>query len=381
MKLAIISGTTAPGGGPRHIYSLLENIDRNQWDVAVCTRKDGSYWDKFVALGITPYDLVLRRISISTFFQLLKILREEKPDLIHTHGKGPGLYGRLIGRLLGIPVIHTFHGFQYRFLPILNRIFYLFVENFLTLLTRHHIFVGHGEKGKAGALKFLNDSNSSVINNGIDLDSIENLAPATEAFAALGLRDSEEVKIFATLSRLSPEKGLMTLLEGFFEARKIVPAIRLILIGDCPDEHEKYIKTIEQFIEFNGLNEWVKILGPREDALELLKCVDFYISPSQSEGLPYNLLEALGIRKPLIATDIPGNNDIIRKSVEGILVPSNSAKSLAHGILNMLELGAAERQAMEQNGIARLRDQFSLERMTEKTFALYKKVLEESNAG
>ncbi|MZG53206.1 MAG: glycosyltransferase family 4 protein [Nitrospinae bacterium] len=381
MKLAIISGTTAPGGGPRHIYSLLENIDRNQWDVAVCTRKDGSYWDKFVALGITPYDLVLRRISISTFFQLLKILREEKPDLIHTHGKGPGLYGRLIGRLLGIPVIHTFHGFQYRFLPILNRIFYLFVENFLTLLTRHHIFVGHGEKGKAGALKFLNDSNSSVINNGIDLDSIENLAPATEAFAALGLRDSEEVKIFATLSRLSPEKGLMTLLEGFFEARKIVPAIRLILIGDCPDEHEKYIKTIEQFIEFNGLNEWVKILGPREDALELLKCVDFYISPSQSEGLPYNLLEALGVRKPVIATDIPGNNDIIRKSVEGILVPSNSAKSLAHGILNMLELGAAERQAMEQNGIARLRDQFSLERMTEKTFALYKKVLEESNAG
>ncbi|MZH03968.1 MAG: glycosyltransferase family 4 protein [Nitrospinae bacterium] len=381
MKLAIISGTTAPGGGPRHIYSLLENIDRNQWDVAVCTRKDGSYWDKFIALGITPYDLVLRRISISTFFQLLKILREEKPDLIHTHGKGPGLYGRLIGRLLGIPVIHTFHGFQYRFLPILNRIFYLFVENFLTLLTRHHIFVGHGEKGKAGALKFLNDSNSSVINNGIDLDSIENLAPATEAFAALGLRDSEEVKIFATLSRLSPEKGLMTLLEGFFEARKIVPAIRLILIGDCPDEHEKYIKTIEQFIEFNGLNEWVKILGPREDALELLKCVDFYISPSQSEGLPYNLLEALGVRKPVIATDIPGNNDIIRKSVEGILVPSNSAKSLAHGILNMLELGAAERQAMEQNGIARLRDQFSLERMTEKTFALYKKVLEESNAG
>ena len=136
----------------------------------------------------------------------------------------------------------------------------------------------------------------------------------------------------------------MTLLEGFFEARKIVPNIRLIIIGDCPDEHEKYIKTIKQFIEFNGLNEWVKILGPREDALELLKCIDFYISPSQSEGLPYNLLEALALRIPVIATDIPGNNDIVRKPVEGILIPVNSAKSLAHGILNMLELGAAEQQ-------------------------------------
>ena len=380
MKLAIISGTTAPGGGPRHIYSLLENLDRNEWDVVVCTHQDGSYWEKFVSLEIATYDLVLRRVSVSTFFKLIKVLRKEKPDLIHTHGKGPGLYGRLIGRLLGVPVIHTFHGFQYKFLPIMSRVFYLIIENFLTLLTSHHIFVGHGEKGKAGALKFLNDSNSSVINNGIDLDCIQRLAPAAEAFAALGLRNPKEVKTFATLSRLSPEKGLMTLLQGFLEAKKIVPNIRLIIIGDCPDEHENYIKTIKQFIEFNGLNEWVKILGPREDALELLKCIDFYISPSQSEGLPYNLLEALALRIPVIATDISGNNDVIRKSVEGILIPVNSAKSMAHGILNILELGKEEQQAMAQNGIARIRDQFLLKTMTKKTFSLYKKVLGESKA-
>ena len=378
MKLAIISGTTAPGGGPRHIYSLLENLDQNEWDVMICTRQDGSYWDKFIALGIKPYDMFLRRVSVATFFKLLKVLRDEKPDLIHTHGKGPGLYGRLIGRLLGIPVIHTFHGFQYNFLPILNRIFYLVMENFLTLLTRHHIFVGYGEQAKAGVLKFLNDSNSSVINNGIDPDYIQNLAPAAEAFADLGLRDSEEVKIFATLSRLSPEKGLMTLLKGLFEARKVVPNIRLIIIGDCPDEHEKYINTIKQFIQFNELNKWVKILGPREDALELLKCIDFYITPSQSEGLPYNLLEALAARKPVIATDIPGNNDIIRKSVEGILVPANSPRSLAHGILSMLELGQEELRAMQENGIARIYDQFSLKSMTKETFSLYRKVLEDS---
>ena len=114
--------------------------------------------------------------------------------------------------------------------------------------------------------------------------------------------------------------------------------------------------------------------------MELLKCIDFYISPSQSEGLPYNLLEALALRKPVIATDISGNNDIIRKSVEGILIPANSAKSVARGILNMLELGTEEQQAMVQNGIARIRDQFSLKMMTEKTFALYKKVFDESRA-
>ncbi len=123
----------------------------------------------------------------------------------------------------------------------------------------------------------------------------------------------------------------------------------------------------------------VKILGAREDALEILKSIDFYISPSRSEGLPYNLLEALAVGKPVIATDIPGNNDIIRKSVEGILVPVNLAKTLAHGILSLLELGPAERKAMQQNGEARIRDQFSLSLMTEKTFSIYKKVLEGSS--
>ncbi|MEK9627947.1 MAG: glycosyltransferase [Nitrospinota bacterium] len=375
MKLAIISGTTAPGGGPRQIYGLLEKLDRNEWNLMMCTRKDGAYWEKFMSLGITPYDLVLRKLSLSTFLELLKILRKEKPDLIHTHGKGPGLYGRLAGRLLGIPVVHTFHGFQYKLLPLFNKLFYLMVENFLTLITRHHIFVGNGEKANAKILWFLNDSNSTVINNGIDLDSIQNLAPANIAFSSMGLRGLEEEKVFATLSRVSPEKGLMTLLEGFAEAKKVVPHIRLIIIGDCPAEHKKYIEKVKQYIEANGLSESVKLLGAREDALELIKCADYYISPSQSEGLPYNLLEALAMKKPVIATDIPGNNDIVRKSVEGLLVPANSVKPLANAILNMLALGSEEHQAMAQNGVVRIRDEFSQTSMVEKTVALYKKVL------
>ncbi|GIS84250.1 MAG: hypothetical protein CM1200mP16_05500 [Nitrospina sp.] len=295
MKLANISGTTLPGGGPRHIYSLLEKMDRKEWDIMVCTHKDGSYWDKLIALGITPYDLVLRRLAFLTFFELFKILRKEKPDLIHTHGKGPGVYGKLLGWILGIPVVHTFHGFQYKLLPVLNKLFYLLVENILTLLTKHHIFVGKGEKGKAKILSFLNDSNSSVINNGVDLNSFENLSSADDAFAELGLGDSEKIKVFGTLSRVSPEKGIITLLEGFGEAKKIAPHIRLIIVGDCPEEHEEYIKTVRQYIHENGLDGTVKILGSRENALGFLKCIDFYVSPSMSEGLPYNILESLAV--------------------------------------------------------------------------------------
>ena len=83
--------------------------------------KDGYCWEKFNSLKIKTYKLPLRQLSIVTAFKLFDILRKEKPDIIHTHGKGPGLYGRIIGKTLHIPVVHTFHGLHYEELPCITR--------------------------------------------------------------------------------------------------------------------------------------------------------------------------------------------------------------------------------------------------------------------
>ena len=99
-KIFYISGTTIPGGGPEHIYQLLKRLNRDEWEVLLCTSQDGPYWEKFNSLGIKAYNLTLRKISLNTAFQLFHVLRKEKPDIIHTHGKGPGFYGRIIGKIL-----------------------------------------------------------------------------------------------------------------------------------------------------------------------------------------------------------------------------------------------------------------------------------------
>jgi len=70
-----------PGGGPEHIYQLLKRLNRNEWDIVLCTLKDGSYWEKFNSIEIKTYNLALRKISIKTLFNLLFILQKEKPDL------------------------------------------------------------------------------------------------------------------------------------------------------------------------------------------------------------------------------------------------------------------------------------------------------------
>ena len=87
-KICHISGTTLPGGGPEHIYQLLKRLNRNEWDVIICTSNDGSYWGKFNSLKITACDLPLRQLSLVTASRLFSILRKEKPDLANASSIG-----------------------------------------------------------------------------------------------------------------------------------------------------------------------------------------------------------------------------------------------------------------------------------------------------
>jgi len=375
-KICHISGTTIPGGGPEHIYQLLKRLNRKEWEVFICTSQDGSYWDKFNSLDIKIYNLTLRKLSMYTPFKLFSILRKEKPDLIHTHGKGPGLYGRIIGKLLRIPTVHTFHGFHYETLSTLIKWGHLAAESFLALLTDQHIFVSVGEKQRTRAIKFLDEKNSTIIHNGVDYDYIHNVpVNRNSILKSIECENWDNNKILGTLSRLSPEKGILNLLSAFSKAIQEIPDLRLIVVGGYPQEHADYNLKVKEFIEKENLMEHVRILGYRQDAIEILKCMDFYISSSLSEGLPISLLEAFAAGIPVIATEITGNKDILRNSVFGMLVEPNSQESIRRGIVKMVQSSPKERDIVVRNAINRVKDHFTVDEMVGKTALLYKHVL------
>ena len=375
-KIFHISGTTIPGGGPEHISQLLKRLNENEWEIVICTSKDGLYWGKFNSLGIKTYNLALRILSIKTACKLFLILRKERPDLIHTHGKGPGLYGRIISCFLKIPTIHTFHGFHYKDLPVFTRWFHLAVEAFLCLLTDQHIFVSTGENNRARVLKFLDEENSTVIHNGVDHEYIRSL-PITRntALKLSGSENWEPNKILGTISRLSPEKGILDLLAAFSKAIKEIPDLRLIIIGGHSEEHKDYYLKIKRLIDKEKFTDYIRILGYRHDAVKILKCLDFYISSSLSEGLPISMLEALALGIPAIATEITGNKDILCNSTFGVLVEPGSPESLYKVIVKMANLTQNERDSLSRNGYNRIKNHFSIDEMVIKTVLLYKQVL------
>lgn len=375
-KICFIVPTTELGGGPKHLYDLIRSLDLSEWDPFLCTQPDGPYWDKFQKLNIRTYPLALRRISFKTPLRLASILRKEQPDLIHTHGSRAGFYGRIVGGLSGIPVIHTYHGFRYNHLSNLLKIAYIAVEYILSLITTHHICVGEGEMQRTAILKFTRGRKFSVIYNGIDIEAIRNLTIDKEqVLRSLGLEKFLHHTRIGTIARVAPEKDLVTLLRGFAEALNTNPQIRLIIIGGCPKGHEIYQREVLRFIADNKLEDHVALLGDRQDAIQILKCLDVYASSSLTEGLPLSLLEAFAAEIPVVATDIPGNKDVVRNSLYGLLLPQNTGHGLAKGILKAIAMTPEEREALTHNCLNRIQEKFSLEAMIRDTMSLYKDIL------
>jgi len=375
-KICFINGTTVVGGGPLNLLQLLESLDKKEWEPVICSYDDGPYWNKFKNLTTKAYSIPLRKLSLSSWLKLRSILNKEKPDLIHTHGKGPGLYGRIAGWLFRIPVIHSFHGFHYYDLPPFKRTFHLLVENILALLTPHHILSCRGERNKARIIRLLKDRKTNIIHNGLRLTKFKELKPdKRKTLASLGLESWENTMLVGSMSRISPEKGILNLIHGFAHALTTCANLRLVIIGSCQEEHAQYLESIQTVVGELNLSRKIAILGYRENAFEILKIMDAYITTSLSEGLPYNILEAIALERPVIATDIPGNNDIIRDSIEGILIPSNSIDGIRQGILKMFYMKEDRRNSLIRKASERLEKDFSLEKMTSSVFSLYKKAL------
>ena len=128
-------------------------------------------------------------------------------------------------------------------------------------------------------------------------------------------------------------------------------------------------------IEKENLSGHVRILGYRQDALEILKCMDFFISPSLSEGLPISILEAFAAEIPTIATEITGNKDVVRNSVFGVLAEPDSVEGLSQAIAKMVQLEQRDRDILKRNAYNRVKNCFSVEEMVGKTVLLYNQVL------
>jgi glycosyltransferase involved in cell wall biosynthesis len=357
------------GGGQVTVLTLARGLDKEKFEILVASEEGGPLVDELKRIGIRHVPIRLGKFSgISTAGVLATVLRENAVDVLHTHGGIAGLYGRLAARKAGTPaVVHTVHGIHYLHYrnPAAKRAF-IVLERRLSRSTDAVVFVSVADMERAARLRLALPPKARLIRNGVPPIPPGRLRDPAAVRAELGAVGRPLV---VAVSRLHRQKGVTYLLRAVSLVRAEIPDVQVVVAGGGPlaDRLAVEVKALR-------IGDNAALLGERTDALDILAAADLFVLPSLWEGLPYVLVEAAALGKPIVATDIDGVREIIRSGATGILVPPGDPGALAAAIILLLK----DREFAHQLGDAartEIPPRFSVERMISETESLYIEVL------
>ena len=306
---------------------------------------------------------ILRRDGKFTIFdlgRLIRLLKKEKVEIIHSHLVNADLWAGIAARCLGIKHISTLHGIEFRPIGILK-------QRLGMLLPDKIIAVSDYVAGVCIEQFKVKTEKVVMIYNGIDFERFQVKVDTRSKKEELGIRD--EVIVLATFGRLAPEKGHRYLIEAAAQVRGVFKNIVVLIIGEGEIK-----KRLMQQASRLGIEKEIKFLGERQDIPELLSITDIVILPSLYEGFPLAALEAMAADKPIIATSVGGLPELITDKQDGILVEPKSSSSLAESILRLIKDKDFARQLVLR-AKGKIKNRFNQEKMLSRITALYDEVL------
>ena len=355
------------GGGAKHVYDLVTRL-RDEFAFIVACPDNGPYFSLFKDLGAVVLDLSLRPGKPQDLLALLRVIRRCRVDLVHAHGRKAGFHGRLAGLLAGTPLVYSFHGLHHKKHGQLLRTLYCIVERALLRHTDCVINVSASERQECLSLGFLNARRSIVIPNGIDWRAFDTIA-VDVALVKADLGFAPDDLVVGHIGKFDVQKAQDDLALAIPLVIRACAMAKFLLVGDGSLRPQ-----IERLIVSLGVEKHVVFAGFRQDVAALLKTMDVFVLPSRWEGLSLALLEAMACCKPVVATQVTGNVDVVIDGVTGFLVPVNTPQALAEKIVLLLQ-DAQLRAKIGYGGRDRLEREFSIDGMVAQTREVYRELV------
>ncbi len=257
--------------------------------------------------------------DLRAIIQLRKVLRKEEFAVLHTHNPKPGVYGRILGRLAGVPlVVNTLHGLYATEddTPVKRGVVYL-LEAVAARFSDVELYQNVEDLEFCRRTRILPAGKGQLLGNGVDLvrfdrDEVDPGA-RSRLRAEFGAGDGDVV--VGMVGRLVAEKGYPELFEA---ATKLGEGYVVVVVG--PDDPEKSDALPPDAVA-NARAAGVRFLGMRTDMEDLYSAMDLFVLPSHREGFPRAAMEAAAMGLPIIATDIRGCRQVVDDGVNGLLVP------------------------------------------------------------
>jgi glycosyltransferase involved in cell wall biosynthesis len=403
--LFVITKGSPFGGAQRYVYDLATNSPSEFEAVVACGTGDdlpNALTEKRVR--VIKIEHLQREIDakkeFSVFRDLVKIIKEEKPNIVHLNSSKIGALGALavlyvrVLNLLSFETrtsyvaprcIFTSHGWGFNELhrPFPARIFYM-LSHWVTLILAHRtIAVSHRTKKDVSWMPFVKNR-IAVVHNGVGKFKLKTKKEARAILTTsthqgiegpalnLGNEKGKKIVIFS-LSELHKNKGLDYALNALSRLPKNLREKIIYSIAGAGEEKE----ALEKLAESLGVKEMVRFLGFVPNAKELLSGADMFLFPSRTENLPYGILEAGFAGLPIIASCIGGIPEIISDMQDGILVHPRQPREIAEAITYLIE-NPDKTKKFKEKIHEKVLQNFSREKMADATYSLYKSLLPET---
>lgn len=370
MKIAfVITRADDIGGAQIHVRDLSAALRRTGHDAVVLAGANGVLADELRARDVPYYYLhhLGREVGplqdIRCFSELRQTLRKIRPDIISTHSTKAGFIGRIAARTLGIPTLFTAHGWGFtEGRPPLQALAFWAVERTTAAWAARIITVC--ESDRIAALRTRVAASDRLI-------TIHNAMPDIDK--TLRAKPGKSPALLVMVARLSHWKDQPTLLHALSGLQDL--EWQLELVGDGPLRGQ-----LEALVQTLGLASRVTFLGFRRDVPERMAEAQLFLLISKWEGFPRSILEAMRAGLPVIASDVGGVKESVVDGTTGFVVPRRDTVRLRECLRKLITCPEL-RISMGQAGRARYEENFTFDRLVERTTKVYESVLHKENAG
>ena len=361
MKILYLVTKSNWGGAQKYVYDLATSFSAKGHDVSVAFGGQGELSRKLTDAGVvtSSIDSLARDINmvkeIKSIILVYRLIKREKPDIIHSNSSKAGGIGSLLGRLLGVPlVVVTIHGAPFREERsfITRRLIYLFT--WITCLCAHKVIaVSKQDEHDLGRMFFIRKKVTTIYPGIVFNGHVERTTPR-----------SRETHIL-TVAELHPNKGYLYGLQAFERLYKEGLPVRYTIFGEGDDR-----KKIEEYIAMKQLADVVTLRGYGPPLYDDWINHDLFLLPSLKEGLPYTLIEAGKAMLPVVSSITGGIPEVIRHEETGLLVQPKDVLTLTETLRRLVhdrkfakKLGQALHSHVVQN--------FSFSKMLVETAKVY----------
>jgi glycosyltransferase involved in cell wall biosynthesis len=370
--LAELAGSAAYGGGERYLELLFDRLDRTRYRALLICPEPGPFVGRMQKRGVETHLVHLAPLfNPFALWRLTRLLVRERVTILQTHGARANFYGRIAGRLAGVPVIiSTVHNSLKDYEVCFHTRWFYIMALRLTLPLVHRI-ICVSESNRRDLIDECPAAAARIqtVYNGIDPVAFPSQPSRKNVREELGIVSGP---VLVMIARLTEAKGHRFLLQALPHLMGEWPQLRCVFVGDGELRDHLHRLAVELAVE-----QSCRFLGVREDIADILAAADVVVLPSLSEGFPFVLLEALAMGCSVVASRVNGIPELVEDHKTGVLVPARDPHALARAIREVLSDPVAASE-MGTAGRAVVQTRFTVDHMVANTTAIFDAALQDA---